>query len=87
MSKQDMDGRFWLGVAIALLAVLIAGWTTFRDIGKAAERLRELENDINHRAGEQLLVWETYWGGAVTGILGRARPRAKSTRRADGTEA
>lgn len=72
LTKPEIDGRFWFGVAVAISVILISSAMAFRDIGKAAERLRELENDINRRAGEQLLVWETYWGGAVTGFWGRA---------------
>jgi hypothetical protein len=34
-----------------------------RDVAKAAKRVRELEADINTRAGEPLLKWETEHGG------------------------
>jgi len=55
--------------------MIMGGWVTYRDIVKAAARIRELEKDINVRAGEDLLVWETFWGGAVTGFLGRAKKK------------
>lgn len=65
---------FWPGLAIAVVVYLIAIWFTLRDLYKATSRIRELENDINRRAGEELLVWESKRGGAVTGFWGRARP-------------
>jgi len=71
---QTRGALFWPGVTIALIIFLLAIWFTLRDIKKAATRIRELENDINRRAGEELLVWESRWGGAVTGFWGRARP-------------
>lgn len=83
MTRQELNVQFWFGAAIAILVVLIAIWFIIRDIGKAAKRIRELEKDINRRAGEELLVWETYWGGAVTGFWGRARPLPKNTHRSD----
>ena len=85
--SQIMTGHptFWFWViwivflAASIAAVSVAAWFTMRDIKKAAERIRELEADINSRAGEDLLVWETRWGGAVTGFWGQARPLPKST--------
>jgi hypothetical protein len=44
-----------------LLVLAVALWFISRDIWKAAERLREIEIDINDRAGEDLLVWENLW--------------------------
>jgi hypothetical protein len=41
-------------------AMYLASW---RDIVFAAERLREIEADVKKRAGEELLKWETHWGG------------------------
>ena len=56
-----MGGTFFL-----YLVVLI--WIDY-DIAKAATRLRKLEKEINTRAGETLLTWETDWG--LGGIIGR----------------
>lgn len=69
---------FWLAFVIALIIFLFAVWFILRDINKAAERIRELETEINSRAGEELLVWESRWGSAVTGFWGRARPLDKT---------
>jgi hypothetical protein len=84
---QIMTGNpsFWFWtilvgfLAASVAAVSVAAWFTMRDIGKAAKRIRELESDINSRAGEDLLIWETRWGGAVTGFWGRARPLPPTT--------
>jgi hypothetical protein len=39
-----------------ILLLLTSGWFTFREITKANRRLREIELDVNDRAGEDLLV-------------------------------
>jgi hypothetical protein len=41
-----------------------------RDITHAAERVAQLELEVNSRAGEKLLVWENEWGGHKTGFWG-----------------
>jgi len=50
-------------------------WLISRDSAKVAKRVRELEKDINCRAGETLLVWETLWGREVTGYPGASHYR------------
>jgi len=71
---QPLSVRFWVALVATLVVLASFCWLITRDIHKAAKRLRELEKDINCRAGETLLVWETRWGGAVTGYWGRGRP-------------
>jgi hypothetical protein len=68
------ERRLLVASSIVVCALAVSGWTIYRDISKAASRLRELETEINHRAGEPLLIWETKWGGAVTGYLGLSKP-------------
>jgi hypothetical protein len=70
-AQQAISAASWERslVLIAAIAVIAAalnlGWrVNGRDIWRAADRVRELENEINSRAGEQLLVWETLWGPA-----------------------
>lgn len=51
-------------VLIGITVMLYIGaqiWIDY-DIAKAARRLREIEADVNSRAGETLLQWETVWG-------------------------
>jgi hypothetical protein len=74
LASRPIDIRFWISLVAAVVVVGLFGWFLHRDIDKAAERIRQLEEDINRRAGEELLVWERRWGGAVTGYWGKARP-------------
>jgi hypothetical protein len=61
--------RFWALAVIGLVVFEVARRETFYRIGRAAERLRQIEADINKRVGEEkpLLVWETDWGAADRG--------------------
>jgi hypothetical protein len=63
-----------LGMATThVMTVLILGiagllWIIFHNFLNAGLRVRELENSLNERAKEKLLVWENELGGlAVTG--------------------
>src|SRR5947209_5867288 len=59
--------RIWLGFAVILVAVVWASFLNVRDIWKASARVRELEHEVNSRAGEHLLVWERLFGAANMG--------------------
>jgi hypothetical protein len=74
--KQLVPWFYPILVILVVLAV-VAFWYVNRDIWKAAARLREIEIDVNDRAGEDLLVWENLWRS--TGYWGRAPilPRSK----------
>jgi hypothetical protein len=66
---------------IAISVFCYAMWSAYRDIHKNAARLREIEEDVNARAGEELLRWERYWGGAVTGFFfGDQKPLSRPYR-------
>jgi hypothetical protein len=80
IAQQNIDWKFWIAMSVGLITLSLGGWFIFRDINKAAMRLRELENDINLRADEELLVWETKWGCAVAGYLGGAKPLQDKTK-------
>ena len=71
---KTRDAVFWLILVFALSIFAVGIWFTWRDIEKAAKRIRQLEQSINNRAGEELLVWESKWGSGRTGWFGRARP-------------
>ena len=73
--SRVLDARFWILLVLAGVVVSIFSWFIYRDMTKAAERVRQLEKDINKRAREELLIWETQWGGAVTGYWGQAKPK------------
>lgn len=76
IGKDKFDCRFWFALVLTSCLLGYGGWAIFRDIGKASSRIRELEKNINNRAGEVLLIWETKRGGAVTGYLGQSKPLA-----------
>jgi hypothetical protein len=58
---------FILTAIAGTVACFLGARETFYRIGRAAERLREIEADINSRVDETLLVWETQWGAAKKG--------------------
>jgi hypothetical protein len=74
LMSRPLDVKFWILMSIFTVVFSLFSWTTFRDINKAAERLREIEGSINLLAGDELLQWETRWGSGVTGFFGKARP-------------
>lgn len=70
----------WLTVYIVTLIVLLvagAGMLIFNDVARASKRIRQIEVDVNNRAGEELLVWETGWG------WGKEPPGAATPRKAN----
>jgi hypothetical protein len=70
-----------MGWTVLVSTTLLFAWLFIaldRDIKHAAARVRELEAAINELSGTELLQWETYWGGAVSGILRRTRPGVMS---------
>jgi hypothetical protein len=42
-----------------LVAFIIAIYLNLRDLSRVAARLQEIEREVNSRAGENLMVWET----------------------------
>ena len=82
---RTMDGRFWFGATFILLLIAALGWFNGEDIKRAAAQLRSIEQHVNYLSGEDLLTWETHYGGAIAGYWGRPRPahvgrRAKKLR-------
>jgi hypothetical protein len=66
--QQQLSGRswwFWAGMVGVGVCFLIAIFVNVRDLTRAARRLKDIEAEVNSRAGEHLLVWETL-GGVVT---------------------
>jgi hypothetical protein len=72
---QAKEGvRFWLSLAVAVGTLFIASWISFSNINRCVKRVLELEKDINSRAGENLLVWETQQKRKFVGFLRKPRP-------------
>lgn len=85
MYKDYRDAPLLLLLFIAVLLIVVyvlACWFILRDIYKLANRVREIEIDVNDRCGEDLLLWENLSGGAKTGFwIGfRPLPRAELER-------
>ena len=76
-AAEETTVKTWLALAAIIFLLLASGWFTFREISKANRRIRELERDINARAGEDLLVWENLWDGWATGFWGRGSPHSR----------
>ena len=74
LMSRPIDWKFWVLISLFVVVFSLFSWTTYRDINKAAERLRQIESEINELADAPLLQWETRWGSGVTGFLGKARP-------------
>jgi len=55
----------WLALLCWLFVFLFFFFTIGSDIRKASWRVRRIEEDINRRSGETLLVWETLYGGGA----------------------
>ena len=75
VSSHEFDAKL---VIVLLVVSVILGcllWFISRDIGKAADRLAEIEDYVDKETGEwYLLRWERLWGGRKTGYWLRARP-------------
>ena len=71
-AKQGV--RFWISLAVAVATLLIACWISFSNINRCVKRVLELEKDINNRAGENLLVWETQQERKYVGFLRKPKP-------------
>ncbi|HEX3531746.1 MAG TPA: hypothetical protein VH988_32195 [Thermoanaerobaculia bacterium] len=57
--------HYWFGALFILIVFGFGVFVNLRDISRAARRVKALEHEINSRAGEHLLIWETL-SGAVT---------------------
>lgn len=66
---RPVDKRFWLAALIGVIGLIGVGFAVVRDIKRLARRVAELEAEINRRAGEELLVWESRWGALATGFI------------------
>jgi hypothetical protein len=73
--SRPTDERFWMLLGVAGILLAVSAWTTFRDIKKAAKRLREIETQINELAGIELLEWENHWGSEIAGFWRRGKKR------------
>jgi prepilin signal peptidase PulO-like enzyme (type II secretory pathway) len=65
-TQQKLPLWFWIVLAVTGVFFAVATFANVRDLTRAANRVKDLEHEINSRAGESLLVWET-----LSGVLTR----------------
>jgi hypothetical protein len=53
--------RAWLLLGIVIILIGPALYFLWRDLRENATRLLQIEDDVNRRAGERLLRWDTQW--------------------------
>ncbi|MGH6769770.1 MAG: hypothetical protein ACRECO_12215 [Xanthobacteraceae bacterium] len=73
--QQSLIARpwyFWLIMAGVGACFVIAIFVNTRDLSRAAHRIKEIEHEVNSRAGEHLLIWETLGGVATRMSLTRS---------------
>ena len=69
LASQPVNLKTGLVFGAIVLLVLGTIIVILRDAWRAVDRIREIERDVNKRAGEDLLVWETLWGSAPEWLL------------------
>ena len=65
VTQAKSDWRYWGGLVVAAFAMLLAAFVTLENINRLGRRVRQLESDINARAGEKLLIWDTEFGNGL----------------------
>lgn len=80
MARRPWQGRYcvWCSLTVFVSVVAIFGYFMRRDITHAAECVAQLELEVNSRAGEKLLRWET--NGAATKLASGADALAPKRR-------
>jgi len=68
---QGFGLRWFISLFVFVLVIGLSSWFIGSDILRAGDRLREIEDDVNRRAGENLLTWETRWARGVAGAWAR----------------
>jgi hypothetical protein len=64
---QQVDpARIYLGLVAAVVGLSLCTWALMRDLVRTALRVKQIEMEVNRRAGERLMVWETEWGGQTS---------------------
>jgi hypothetical protein len=70
-SRTERKRAQILFFAMTALFLTVFAWATLsyaRDANRIADRIRQIELDVNDRVGEDLLVWENLWGDSATGF-------------------
>jgi hypothetical protein len=62
--SRGIDRMFWTSLGSLFAGEWFLWWLLHMDTARAAARVREIEAEINRRAGAELLKWETHSGQA-----------------------
>jgi len=78
-SSGSLSNLFWIVLTVIGIGFCISIFVNIRDLKKAAYRVKELEHEINSRAGEHLLIWESLSGaltrmGLIRSFFSRIEP-------------
>jgi hypothetical protein len=84
--QQPLRGQPWYFWLVTIFIAASFGITIFvntRDLTRAANGVKQLEHEVNCRAGEHLLVWETLSGvltkmGLIRSFFSMMRPSSRS---------
>ena len=68
MLQQNFGPRAFIAAFLAIAGFGTCVWFLARDSIKASMRVQDLEDEINRRASEKLLIWENELGGYHHGI-------------------
>jgi hypothetical protein len=61
--QQPIGCNFYIGLLMVVFGGVVSGRLLWYDARNAARRAKEIESDVNTRAGETLLLWETKRSG------------------------
>jgi hypothetical protein len=77
-----LKAKRWIYI-LTLIPLFVFAWTayyaTHQPVSAISSRLRQLEHEINRRAGQKLLIWESEygWGGGLYDQRTLEREKAK----------
>jgi MFS family permease len=81
--SHPLPWYLWIVIFLVAVCVGIAIFVNVRDLTRAAKGAKQLEHEVNCRAGEHLLVWETLSGvltkmGLIRSFFSMATPSSRS---------
>lgn len=82
-SSDSQGERPWMPFAFAVSLITLFAARVAGDMLLASERIRQIEDEVNNRAQETLLVWENNWS-AKRGLLFRRPIRIATKWKAPG---
>ena len=75
---RELNVWAYFVIPVFIFSILILYWWTWHDCLFTSRRLIEIEHEINKRAGEELLAWESEWGGIPSGFFRNLTKKGRS---------